>query len=55
MQWMIMRVDEGLPRIPGPAGGKIKWSERLDSNQRPLTPQISALPGCATLRHGGRL
>jgi hypothetical protein len=31
----------------GPIG---KWSERLDSNQRPLDPQSSALPGCATLR-----
>ncbi len=26
------------------------WSERLDSNQRPLDPQSSALPDCATLR-----
>ncbi len=30
-----------------------RWSERQDSNLRPLTPQISALPGCATLRLGG--
>ena len=29
-----------------------RWSERQDSNLRPLTPQISALPGCATLRLG---
>lgn len=28
------------------------WSERRDSNPRPLPPQSSALPGCATLRHG---
>jgi hypothetical protein len=27
-----------------------KWSERRDSNPRPLVPQTSALPGCATLR-----
>ena len=27
------------------------WSGRLDSNQRPLDPQSSALPGCATPRH----
>src|SRR5690606_1405244 len=27
-----------------------KWSERRDSNPRPLDPQSSALPGCATLR-----
>ena len=26
------------------------WSGRLDSNQRPLDPQSSALPGCATPR-----
>ena len=26
------------------------WSERQDSNLRPLVPQTSALPGCATLR-----
>ena len=27
-----------------------KWSERLDSNQRPHGPQPCALPDCATLR-----
>ena len=27
-----------------------RWSERADSNRRPLDPQSSALPGCATLR-----
>ena len=27
-----------------------KWSERRDLNPRPLHPQYSALPGCATLR-----
>ena len=26
------------------------WSERRDLNPRPLHPQCSALPGCATLR-----
>ena len=26
------------------------WSERRDLNPRPLHPQYSALPGCATLR-----
>lgn len=26
------------------------WSERQDLNLRPLDPQSSALPGCATLR-----
>ena len=26
------------------------WSERQDLNLRPLVPQTSALPGCATLR-----
>ena len=27
------------------------WSGRPDSNWRPLAPQASALPGCATSRH----
>ena len=27
-----------------------EWSERGDSNSRPLAPEASALPGCATLR-----
>ncbi len=27
-----------------------KWSERRDLNPRPLDPQSSALPSCATLR-----
>lgn len=31
-------------------GAKEKWSGRLDSNQRPLTPHASALPDCATTR-----
>ena len=29
----------------------IQWSGRLDSNQRPLDPQSSALPSCATSRN----
>ena len=28
-----------------------RWSGRLDLNQRPLDPQSSALPNCATSRH----
>ena len=31
--------------------GGLFESGRLDSNQRPLAPQASALPGCATPRH----
>src|SRR5438105_5114784 len=31
----------------------LDWSGRLDLNQRPLAPQASALPGCATPRHCG--
>ena len=27
------------------------WSRRLDSNQRPLAPHASTLPGCATSRN----
>ena len=30
------------------------WSERGDSNSRPLAPEASALPGCATLRPTSR-
>src|SRR2546426_7102864 len=30
----------------------LQKSGRLDLNQRPLAPQASALPGCATPRHG---
>jgi hypothetical protein len=35
-----------------PYGGSLagEWSERQDLNLRPLDPQSSALPGCATLR-----
>ncbi len=29
------------------------WSGRRDLNPRPLAPQASALPGCATPRHHG--
>ena len=29
-----------------------RWSGRRDSNSRPLAPHASALPGCATARHG---
>ena len=32
-----------------------RWSERQDSNLRPLDPQSSALPGCATLREALRI
>jgi hypothetical protein len=32
--------------------GGFDWSGRLDLNQRPLAPQASALPGCATPRRG---
>ena len=31
------------------------WSGRADLNGRPLAPQASALPGCATPRHHSRL
>ncbi len=41
-------ATSGFPR----GGGAFSWSGRLDLNQRPLAPQASALPGCATPRHG---
>jgi hypothetical protein len=31
---------------------RLKWSGMLDSNQRPLAPKASALPGCANPRAG---
>ncbi len=31
-----------------------RMSGRLDSNQRPLAPHASALPGCATSRKDGK-
>ncbi len=40
---------KGLPAKPLKALSFI-WSGRLDLNQRPLVPQTSALPGCATSR-----
>ena len=36
--------------IWAPPVAEPKWSGRLDLNQRPLDPQSSALPGCATPR-----
>ena len=42
----ILRMQFPSPYSIGPK----KWSERRDSNPRPLHPQYSALPGCATLR-----
>jgi hypothetical protein len=44
-QWAIRLVYYA---VVGTAWGG--WSERQDSNLRPLDPQSSALPGCATLR-----
>lgn len=44
----------GLRRHPSwprrPSRRRRKWSERRDLNPRPLHPQCSALPSCATLR-----
>ena len=42
---MAGRLDSG----PSDKGEK-RWSGRLDSNQRPLRPERSALPDCATPR-----
>ena len=41
-----------LIRRRPPLAARAKWSERQDLNLRPLDPQSSALPGCATLRRG---
>ena len=45
----------GKKKMPGPSSipqwlRHLQWSGRLDLNQRPLAPQASALPGCATPR-----
>ena len=41
--------DQTRRRVQSSPSGD-DWSGRLDLNQRPLTPQASALPGCATPR-----
>ncbi len=42
---------QGDWQMRGRAAGPVQtWSERPDSNRRPLDPQSSALPSCATLR-----
>src|SRR5581483_2841203 len=40
--------NEVLPMSP--EWTEVKWSGRLDSNQRPPAPKAGALPGCATPR-----
>src|SRR5882672_11217739 len=45
--------DEAPDRLPNRKKIRgLDWSGRLDLNQRPLAPQASALPGCATPRYG---
>ena len=39
-----------LLSVRSPPPKRERWSERQDLNLRPLDPQSSALPGCATLR-----
>src|SRR5438105_7990653 len=41
--WLVIRS----------ANFPLRWSGRLDSNQRPPHPQCDALPGCATPRLAG--
>ena len=40
----------GGPRNRGVETVNEDWSGRADLNRRPLAPQASALPGCATSR-----
>ena len=42
--------DSAKKKGPGISGAFNFWSERQDLNLRPLPPQGSALPGCATPR-----
>jgi hypothetical protein len=53
---MIGQLQDKVPRTLLSLVCRLKkrsrcWSERQDLNLRPLVPQTSALPGCATLRH----
>ena len=41
--------DGGSP-VPPDTRQQVNWSGRRDLNSRPLAPQASALPGCATSR-----
>src|SRR5512132_3868026 len=49
-----VRLRPPLFLVGAPSTSLILWSERPDSNRRPLDPQSSALPSCATLRPGRR-
>ena len=42
-----------IGRLLAHCAGRMKWSGRGDSNSRPLAPEASALPGCATPRRTG--
>src|SRR2546426_1935833 len=50
----VVRIDHHRKRSPSSTRGYEKnsegWSGRRDLNPRPLAPQASALPGCATPR-----
>ncbi len=54
LTWVQTWVQPHENGPSGSPGGAISssdvWSGRLDLNQRPLDPQSSALPGCATPR-----
>src|SRR5688572_25799136 len=52
------RVADAWDRVKKVGSKKragFKWSERQDLNLRPLDPQSSALPSCATLRYRSKL
>ena len=53
--WLIQATISGPEKLTAAtdraAARRKKWSERRDLNPRPLHPQCSALPSCATLRH----
>src|SRR5437899_1332663 len=57
LQCRLLRTKKGTgDEAPDPLPNRkkikgLQWSGRLDLNQRPLAPQASALPGCATPRH----
>ncbi len=48
--WSIIAAAHVADATGAKCAGNLKWSGRLDLNQRPLHPQCSALPDCATAR-----
>ena len=48
--WSIVAAAHIATATGAKCAGNLKWSGRRDLNPRPLAPEASALPGCATPR-----